>query len=829
MKVSKELAVHRSEDEFAQKLQVLMDSGAGVIQIRATEVTRATYATRKAVLVDGHSYNEWNIVDGNRNFDISNMLKVDVKGDNNTDIEAALAQAGAAIASHASDSNYTVYCLINPHYWIDNNPPLIHHLEQYCHILPSTNIRVLLVTPDIPMPESIAGSIVTVRFGTPSFAELRGYLDGITGGLEEGVLDMQEEEADRLCATAAGMTREGFETYTSLAIVDSVKEDGTVTFQSVLDGVSKGKTEIVKQNDLLELFPAESMKDVGGMQTLKEWVSKRVGCYTDEAADMGVEPPKGLVLVGVPGCLAGDTVVDYRRGARSGSRTITLEEMYKKFNGISTSTRSWDTTMPTFLHSWFPDDTIAYNRVISVIESGEKELVEIVMETGEVLHLTEDHPVAHTSGQFLTYAELCVGDKLLLRGSMRPVNKGGRRLDMRPPRRIINLKHHPYGSKKEVDYYQYTGVAYARLVVEAHMNDIEVDEFIHALKHNAAMSSTFKYLDPEYEVHHVDEDTMNDDLDNLMVYTKQEHARVHGFNENFNVQYLRKVPIKSMRKLPGKHMTYDVQMDLPANNFVAGGIIVHNTGKSLAAKAVASEFGVPLIRLDFGRVFNSLVGSSEERMRRALRMVESMAPVVLLCDEIDKGLGGINGGGGDAGTSSRVLGSFLTWLQENKTPVFTMVTANNITGLPPELLRRGRLDGIFSTGLPNDGEKLEVLNIHLAKRGYNPKDFPLVKRKKLVKFAKGYVPAEIEAAVKDGLVDAFAAGEKFTIDHIGTALSRMIPLSHSYAVEIQKMTLWMKQNTISASPEYVDTDDFVEEEDTKTTRRLKVVPKDKED
>ena len=141
-------------------------------------------------------------------------------------------------------------------------------------------------------------------------------------------------------------------------------------------------------------------------------------------------------------------------------------------------------------------------------------------------------------------------------------------------------------------------------------------------------------------------------------------------------------------------MTYDVQMDLPANNFVAGGIIVHNTGKSLAAKAVASEFGVPLIRLDFGRVFNSLVGSSEERMRRALRMVESMAPVVLLCDEIDKGLGGINGGGGDAGTSSRVLGSFLTWLQENKTPVFTMVTANNITGLPPELLRRGRLDEI---------------------------------------------------------------------------------------------------------------------------------------
>ena len=221
---------------------------------------------------------------------------------------------------------------------------------------------------------------------------------------------------------------------------------------------------------------------------------------------------------------------------------------------------------------------------------------------------------------------------------------------------------------------------------------------------------------------------------------------------------------------------------------------VPGTGKSLIAKAVGSVLGVPIVRLDFGRVFSKYVGDSESRVRQALAMVESMAPCVLFVDEIDKGLGGINGGGGDAGTSSRVLGSFLSWLQECKAPVFTMVTANRVDGLPPELLRRGRFDAIFSVAMPNPEERKEVFDIHLRKRGCNIEDFTDAEIDRFLAESLGYVPAEIESAVKDALVDAFSAKEPLGIDHVITALRDMIPMSRSHKEQIDRIIEWATAN-----------------------------------
>jgi ATP-dependent 26S proteasome regulatory subunit len=227
---------------------------------------------------------------------------------------------------------------------------------------------------------------------------------------------------------------------------------------------------------------------------------------------------------------------------------------------------------------------------------------------------------------------------------------------------------------------------------------------------------------------------------------------------------------------------------------------VPGTGKSLAAKAVSSEFGIPLIRLDFSKVFNALVGSSEQRMRTALQMIEAMAPCVCFADEIDKGLGGIGSGGGDAGTSMRVLGTFLTWLQECRSPVFTIVTANNVNGLPPELLRRGRFDAIFSTTLPNEFERREVLDIHLSRRNWNLEDFPEADIAQFIRATDGFVPAEIEAAVKDALVLAFNEKEpKLEVRHMLQAASNMVPLSKSHAVAIASMVEWAQKNAIAAS------------------------------
>ena len=228
---------------------------------------------------------------------------------------------------------------------------------------------------------------------------------------------------------------------------------------------------------------------------------------------------------------------------------------------------------------------------------------------------------------------------------------------------------------------------------------------------------------------------------------------------------------------------------------------VPGSGKSLLAKAVAGVLGIPCVRLDFGAVFNSFVGSSEAAIRNALKLVESMAPVVLFVDEIDKGLGGM-GGSGDSGTSMRVFGTFLTWLQENDKPVFTMVTANNVTGLPPELLRRGRFDAIFSTTMPNEFEREDVLAIHLRKRGHDIDDFSDQEIASFLSATNECVPAEIESIVQDALVLAFndnMADPVLEMDHLLQARAGMVPLFESHKEAIERMVQWAKNNAIPAS------------------------------
>lgn len=531
MKVSDAGAVD-SIKEYADRLRLAGDAGVGVIHVRTSELLRTIETTRRTIVLDGGEYIEWDVVSGSKAITVDNISKAIIEGDGNGDItEAMLAPFNKAKEFHSdqsSDDRYVFYVFINPHYWLDSNPYLNHLLHHYATLLPSTTIRVVLITPDAPLPDPLNEIVNTIRFKPPGHHELKRYLNNALEAFEDSKYNLSDDDKDKICYVGLGMSKEAFQRYVCMAIADG---RGEANVNQVVAGVSVGKTEIVNKNDLLELYPTEDINDVGGMENLKEWVEERALCYSDEAREVGIEPPKGLVLVGVPG-----------------------------------------------------------------------------------------------------------------------------------------------------------------------------------------------------------------------------------------------------------------------------------SGKSLIAKSIAKQLGIPLIRFDFGRVFNSLVGKSEERMRSALAMVESMAPVMLFCDEMDKGLGGI-GGNGDSGTSQRVLGTFLTWLQENKAPVFTMATANNVDGLPPELLRRGRFDAIFSTGFPTQEERLQVLEIHLRKRGYNPSHYRKPDKMKVVEASKGYVPAEIEAAVKDALVKAFSAGVELSMDHVVNALAVMVPLSKAYNAKIQKMALWAAQNATPASRRYdtVDT------------------------
>lgn len=218
---------------------------------------------------------------------------------------------------------------------------------------------------------------------------------------------------------------------------------------------------------------------------------------------------------------------------------------------------------------------------------------------------------------------------------------------------------------------------------------------------------------------------------------------------------------------------------------------IPGTGKSLTAKMIAGLWRLPLIRLDLGALFASLVGQSEENTRRALSLAETVSPCLLWIDEIEKGL---FVGGGDGGTSMRVLSSILSWMQEKTKPVFVVATANNISLLPPELLRRGRVDEIFFLNLPTLGERREIFEVHLRKRKRPIQNFDI---ERLAEASQGYVGAEIEQAVIDGMYMAFSdrnvPGRDFTTGDILEALARQVPISRSQRETIEGLRKWLAE------------------------------------
>jgi ATP-dependent 26S proteasome regulatory subunit len=216
---------------------------------------------------------------------------------------------------------------------------------------------------------------------------------------------------------------------------------------------------------------------------------------------------------------------------------------------------------------------------------------------------------------------------------------------------------------------------------------------------------------------------------------------------------------------------------------------VQGCGKSLTAKAISNIWRLPLLRFDVGQVFGSLVGSSEENIRRAIKVAESVSPVVFWVDEIDKAFRGSRGSGAstDGGTSARVFGTFLTWLSEKKKPVFVIATANDISLLPPELLRKGRFDEIFFVDLPSFIERKEIFRVHLLKRKMNPETYNL---DILSQASAGYSGAEIEEAIISAMFDAFYEKGKLSTERVTASLRQTVPLSKTMSEDIEKLRKW---------------------------------------
>ncbi|OEC87078.1 MULTISPECIES: AAA family ATPase [Methanobacterium] len=229
---------------------------------------------------------------------------------------------------------------------------------------------------------------------------------------------------------------------------------------------------------------------------------------------------------------------------------------------------------------------------------------------------------------------------------------------------------------------------------------------------------------------------------------------------------------------------------------------VPGCGKSLIVKAISSMWQLPFLRLDIGKVFSGVVGSSEKNMREAIKIAETISPCILWIDEIEKAFGGI--GGGDGGTSERVFGTFLTWMQEKTKPVFVAATANNIRLLPPEFLRKGRFDEIFFVDMPTHKERVNIFQIHIKKRLIDQNvvgDFELSDELlyHLADLTEGYSGSEIEQVVISALFDAFSEDRSINLHDFEKAIISTVPLSKTQEEEIMRIREWANVRAVAAT------------------------------
>ena len=249
---------------------------------------------------------------------------------------------------------------------------------------------------------------------------------------------------------------------------------------------------------------------------------------------------------------------------------------------------------------------------------------------------------------------------------------------------------------------------------------------------------------------------------------------------------------------------------------------VPGCGKSLTAKAISAMWQLPLLRLDMGKIFSGLVGSSEENMRKAIRTAEAVSPSILWIDEIEKGFSG--NGSGDGGTSTRIFGTFLTWMQEKTKPVFVVATANNIDRLPSEMLRKGRFDEIFFVDLPTLKERMKIFEVHLKKRLKNVEVIGNIactedNLRDLALLTEGFVGAEIEESVIAALFEAFSEDRKINLADLEKAIRNMVPLSVTQAEQITAIREWANVRAVAATAKE-DRTEYVSEQEDEVTKTL---------
>lgn len=731
----------------------------------------------------------------------------------------ALSWIGSAHDGEDAPAGDRLYIMFNPKEFL-KNPVALQHLKDAAYAIRAASSYIVLVGCSMDIPEEIEDVVTIIDLELPDKKQIKDIFASVTGAYSASLgREVSDDELETAAENALGLSAFKAENAISLSIVASKGID--------IQLIRKEKQLAVKQTGVLEyIHHRETLENLGGFDNLKEHVLKRKRYFSDyrAALDFGLRPPKGLMLVGIAGCVAGDTEVLYRRGKRRAGRRITVENLYRKFNGLRSSTRPWEADCDTFLPSYSAETgRIAYNRVVGVYDKGRKDCLRIITDCAGSVVLTADHPVLNADGLFHPAGEIAVGDELLVRGSMlaRGGKAKGRNLFGQGRVTVDSLSYYPSGAKQVVTDRK-TGVTYfyrrthrARLVVEAHMNRLSLEELIHILRNDPNRAKKLTYLPNTVEVHHLDENPRNDALSNLMVLPRKEHVLHHAGEERFNKEYVKTARVVGIEHA-GERAVYDISMEEPTCNFVVNdGIIVHNTGKSLTAKCISAALELPLYKFDVGAVFKGVVGQSESAIRNALKMAEKVAPCVLLIDEMEKLLAGLESSGkSDSGVTSRVVGTFLTWMQETPAPIYKVATCNTLRNLDSALFRRGRWDAVFAVDLPTAREREQIFAIHLARRGRDADRFDL---KALADVTMHFVGAEIESVVDEALYIAFDAGRELTSDDLVRVARGVVPISKTDEEGINAFRAWMAARATPVSKQ-----EAVRAEGGKKLRNLRV-------
>ena len=270
-----------------------------------------------------------------------------------------------------------------------------------------------------------------------------------------------------------------------------------------------------------------------------------------------------------------------------------------------------------------------------------------------------------------------------------------------------------------------------------------------------------------------------------------------GLSQLGGMDLLKKWLVKRAKVFKEPERAAEFKLPIPKGLLMLG---PPGTGKSLGAKVTANTFHLPLIRVDMGAIFGGIVGQSEANARAVIRFLEAVSPCIGWLDEIEKGFAGSTGGMLDSGVGARVLGTFLTWMQEKTSPVFIYATANNVAALPPELLRKGRFDEMFFVDLPSAREREEIFRIQIRRMGREAfVEKGKVDVKQLAQMTNGYSGAEIEAVVRDALYDAFEADKDLNMFDLQEAMTSIKPLAEIMKEDIERLRKWAEGRTRPAN------------------------------